>query len=135
MKLRLFDNSLRLRLTPAEVAQLADRGLVTGETSFSATSSLSYRLRTSSTATSILASFDSSTVTVDIPAALAGQWTRTAEVGISATQETGQETGRETGQAARLKILIEKDFDCIDSSKNEPGVNFYPNPRHPKTSP
>ena len=40
MKLRLFGNSLRLRLTPAEVAQLADRGLVSGETRFGAASRL-----------------------------------------------------------------------------------------------
>jgi hypothetical protein len=127
MKLRLFDSSLRLRLTPAEVTQLADCGLVSGETSFSAASSLHYRLRTNSSATSVVASFDSTTVTVDIPIALASAWTKGSEVGLSVTQEIGH--------SGKLKILIEKDFDCIDSSKNEPGIEFYPNPRYPKTSP
>ncbi len=127
MKLRLFDNSLRLRLTPAEVTQLADRGLVSGATSFSTTSSLHYHLRANSSAANMVASFDSTTVTVDIPTALATAWTRGPDVGLSATQETGR--------GDKLKILIEKDFDCIDSSKNEPGIKFYPNPRHPKTSP
>lgn len=127
MKLRLFDNSLRLRLTPAEVAQLADRGGVAGETSFSDTIVLRYHLRTSPSAKSVTASFDSTTVAVEIPIALAGEWIRGPEVGLSATQESAP--------GVILKILIEKDFDCIDSSKNEPGLKFYPNPRHPKTSP
>jgi hypothetical protein len=127
MKLRLFNNSLRLRLTPAEVTQLAERGLVSGETSFSAASNLRYHLRASSSATCMVASFDASTVTLDIPTALAASWTKSSEIGLSATQETGN--------GGKLKILIEKDFDCIDSSKNEPGIQFYPNPRHPKTSP
>jgi hypothetical protein len=126
MKLRLFGNSLRLRLTPAEVAQLADRGLVSGETRFGAASRLCYCLRASPSATSLTASFDSINITVDIPTAAAGQWARGDEVGLSAIQQAGD--------GASLRIVIEKDFDCIDAEKNEPGIEFYPNPSGPKVS-
>jgi hypothetical protein len=126
MKLRLFENSLRLRLTPAEVAQLIEHGLVSGETQFSAASRLRYCLRASASATSIVASFDSISITVDIPAAAASAWARGQEVGLSAIQPAAG--------GVMLRILIEKDFDCIDAAKSEPGIEFYPNPRSPKVS-
>jgi hypothetical protein len=124
MKLRLFENSLRFRLTPAEVAALVDRGQVSGETRFSAESGICYCLRASTSATRIVASFDSTKITVDIPAVAAGEWARGEEVGLSGEQSAGN--------GSVLRISIEKDFECIEAAKNEAGIEFYPNPRSPK---
>jgi hypothetical protein len=126
MKLRLFENSLRFRLTPAEVAQLASRGFVAGETRFGPKTRLSYCLRATPSVTSITASFDLSNITVNIPPATVAEWARGQQVGLSATQQAGLGTV--------LKISIEKDFECLDAAKSEPGIEFFPNPHSPKVS-
>jgi hypothetical protein len=121
MKLRLFENSLRLRLTPAEVAQFADHKQLTGETVFGPTSRLRYSLRASPTATAIVVSYDSSNITVDVPLTDAAKWARGGDVSLSTEQKTTP--------GDILKISVEKDFECLDLSRNEPGVEFYPNPK------
>jgi hypothetical protein len=116
MKLRLSGDSLRLRLTPDDVAALAKLGSVTTEISFGPKSKLTYCLRASSAAASISARLESATIVVEVPLQTVRDWTDGDAVSLSAMQ------------ASALKILIEKDFECLHSSQNPPGIKLYPHP-------
>jgi Family of unknown function (DUF7009) len=122
MKLRLYENSLRFRLTPAEVAELAEGGQVISQASFGVKGKLRYGLRCDPSAAGITASFESENITVVVPAAMARRWAGSDEVRLFAEQSTDA--------GASLRILIEKDFECVDASKSEPGLELYPNPRN-----
>jgi hypothetical protein len=121
MKLRLFGDSLRLRLTPENVEQLIQTGTVRESTCFASGAELVYCLCVSAEVKEIGAMFDPGGICVRMPGALAARWAKTPEVGISEVQKFGG--GRS------LKILIEKDFQCLDTTKDEPGIALYPNPR------
>jgi hypothetical protein len=113
MKLRLHAGSLRLRLSQSEVAQLASTGKVEDSVEFSPGSRLLYALETGS-APELTATFDNANIRVTVPAPAAKRWTDSDETGIQAL------TGK-------LKVLIEKDFQCLHREP-EPGEDPFPNP-------
>lgn len=119
MKLRLLGNSLRLRLRRGEVRQLAESGWVEERTVFG-TAPLVYALLADDV-TAVAASFDDRRLTVRVPRALASAWAAGDQVGIEASQPAG---GEEV-----LRILIEKDFECIDAPPGESQDDAFPNPR------
>ncbi len=120
MKLRIFGNSLRLRLSQSEVASLHQTGKVEDHISFgkSAGQSLTYTLE-SSGASQITATFEAGRIAVAVPEALARQWALSEEVSLKAEQPTN------IGET--LKILIEKDFKCLTPREEDESDNF-PNP-------
>ena len=121
MKLRIRGNSLRLRLGQGEVRRLADGGAVEERTDFAANGpALVYALRTAD-ADATSATFDGGRITVTVPRAVAQEWASTAQVGIEASQPAGN------GDV--LRILIEKDFECLDAPAGEPQSDAFPNPR------
>ena len=61
----------------------------------------------------------SNTVTVEVPVAVCSEWTGTDLVGFEEVIDTGK------GEA--IKILVEKDFACLDGSELE-NEDTYPNP-------
>ena len=105
MKLRIEDNSLRLRLSETEVQEFAETGRVTAVVSLGRTAaeSLTYVLERAETEDFRVA-YGAGTITVQVPAAKAAHWTTTDQNGISATLMLSGEQS--------LKILIEKDLDC-----------------------
>lgn len=122
MKLRLRSNSIRLRLGPADVRRLIDTGLVESRTHFTPHGPpLTCALRTAHDASSVSASFDGSTVLVTLPLPLARQWANSDQVGIEAAQPATP--------GDPLRILVEKDFQCLDAAPDEPPTDAYPNPR------
>jgi hypothetical protein len=112
MKLRLHGNSLRLRLTPSEVARLRDRGTVEESASFRS-GSLAYRIQSRAGIEPLHADFSGGAITVLIPTETARAWTAGDEVGLYA-------------QDGALGIAIEKDFRCLTRAEEEPDV--YPHP-------
>jgi hypothetical protein len=118
MKLRLHGNSLRLRLSQAEVAQFSKTGYVEQSIEFGPGSSLCYILESSSKITSPKAVFQNGELRVQISCGAAKEWATTDRVGISGEQSL--ENGRP------LSILIEKDFKCMHGE--EADVDAYPNP-------
>ncbi|GAB3231369.1 hypothetical protein GCM10027346_17790 [Hymenobacter seoulensis] len=105
MKLRLEDNSLRLRLSDAEVQQFAETGRVAVVLSLGPTEpeTFTYALeRVESEEFRI--GYGAGALTIKVPAALATHWTQTDQVGLSATLMMAHEQP--------LKVLVEKDFDC-----------------------
>ena len=119
MKLRIFKNSVRLRLRQDDVRQFASTGLVEASVYFGGDGILEYRLVSSPDATAPTATFRHGTVEVTVPENMARHWTESEEVAISADQSTGL--------GERLAILIEKDFQCMHT-EDESDAGTYPNP-------
>ena len=120
MKLRIRGNSIRLRLTRSEVRRLADNGTVEEWTDFGGGRRFGYGLRADDVPAPA-ASFDDRTVLVRLPRDAARRWADGDQVGIEGTQPVGG--------GATLKILVEKDFVCIDGPADENQDDAFPNPR------
>ncbi|TGE27637.1 DUF7009 family protein [Hymenobacter metallicola] len=105
MKLRLEDNSLRLRLSEAEVQQFAETGRVAVSLSLGPTNSdsLTYALERAESE-EFRITHGAGAITVKVPAALALHWTGTDQNGLAATLMMANDQP--------LKILVEKDLDC-----------------------
>ena len=110
MKLRLEEKSLRLRLSEAEIAQFAQTGRVAYTIVFGpgADQTLRYSLEklpaAAAAAEAVQVRYAAGALAVEVPAALAQEWTDTEKNGFSAQIIVAE--GRE------LRILVEKDLDC-----------------------
>lgn len=121
MKLRIRDNTIRLRLKQNEVAQIASGQPVVEETRFPG-SVLTYSLQVSDDgATS--ANFEGGSLAIRLPAADVSAWASSDQVSIVAEQAVD---GSDT-----LSLLIEKDFQCLSPGHHRPGeddADTYPHP-------
>jgi hypothetical protein len=115
MKLRIQGNSLRLRLTQKEVAQLSERGRVESLIEFSPGQELVYLLQRSIYAKSVTAAFDGQAIRVTVPAHVMTEWAESDQVSIEAPPQTG------------LHLLIEKDFQCLHG-RGEQDRDAYAHP-------
>ena len=115
MNLRIQGNSLRLRVTQTEVAQLKDGWLVESFIEFGSASPLIYRLETSDFLPTVAATFDGQTIRVSVPAQTMTEWVEGDQVGIEAISENS------------LGVLIEKDFQCRHKV-GEQDPDAYPHP-------
>ena len=113
MKLRIHDNTIRLRLNRSEVEQLKDTGLVEDAVHFGAGSALSYSLESSAGSSAPQALFRDGSLRVIVPEQLARRWASSEEVGMEAHD-------------AQPAILIEKDFQCAHREEHDPEA--FPNP-------
>lgn len=113
MKLRLHAGSLRLRLSQSEVARLEEMGKIEDSIEFSTGNELFYAIETSA-ASAVTATFEHANIRVVVPAPMAKQWIHSDQTGIEAS----------TGA---LKLLIEKDFQCLHREP-EAGEDSFPNP-------
>jgi hypothetical protein len=123
MKLRIKGNSIRLRLGQSEVRRLAIDGTIRESTAFgpSAEQRLEYAVCVSHEARDVDANFAHGRIVVRIPTIVMYHWANTDQVGISAVQRI-----RDDGE---LRILIEKDFQCVDAANGEPQEDAFPHPR------
>jgi hypothetical protein len=119
MKLRIKDNSIRLRLTRTEITQLASDGAVAGATDFGG-ATFRYLAETRPQVHSLSAQFEQSVIRVLIPASLAASWAAGNDVGLYADQALPN------GEA--LKISVEKDFRCLDPNRDEDESDHFENP-------
>jgi hypothetical protein len=121
MKLRLQPSSIRLRLKQSEV----DRFLRTGrveERIVSGTDdqeSFRYLLETNDAVSAPKGSIAPGSVIVQVPTADALKWALTNQIGIEGEQTIDSNTN--------LRILVEKDFACLDGSE-EQNADTFPNP-------
>ena len=121
MKLRVLNNSLRLRLTRSEVDTVCNDGLVKGHVPISGANSFSYVLESSPATVSPEAHMSNNVLTIRIPESEIKQWGSGDQVSISADQVL--EDGR------TLKILVEKDFQCLAPREGEDESDMYPHPQ------
>ena len=106
MKLRIRDNSIRLRLMRGEVDALRETGLVTASTQFPGGRTFRYSL-------------ESSPASVN-PAAF-----------FSESEIIGEQV---LVDGEKLSILVEKDFICLTGRDDEDESDMYPHPEADKAS-
>lgn len=121
MKLRLRENSIRLRLLQSEIKKLKDSGKVSEEISFSESHKLIYCLEISEDLQEISAKFENGEIIVKIPVQAAQNWIETDLVGLENEQQINGENS--------LKILIEKDFVCLDRPFDKDNTDAFPHPQ------
>jgi hypothetical protein len=113
MKLRIKDNSIRLRLTRSEVSQLASHGQVQSHTELREGHHFNYRL---AMAPAFGVDFSGNTLTVLVATEQAKLWCQDdAQIGIEHTK-------------GALHLLIEKDFTCLSVRPEEQNGDYYPHP-------
>jgi hypothetical protein len=115
MKLRIQGNSLRLRLTQKDVANLRGHGRVESRTEFAPGQELAYVLEGSSHAKSVDAAFDGQAIRVTVPVHVMEEWADGDQLGIEASSSAG------------LQLLIEKDFQCLHN-RGEQDRDAYSRP-------
>ena len=121
MKLRIRGNSLRLRLDKTEMAQLASAGTVMDTVRFGPDAVLQYSLSVRAQAAPLAAAFDGGHVRVFISQIEAAQLIETDAVGVNGEQDASSEL---------LRLLVEKDFSCLQVRPYEDDAHAFPNPRH-----
>ncbi len=104
MKLRTRGDSIRLRLTRAEVRDLAAHGEVAERTRLPAGAGFGYRLRADPRGNEITASFEAGVLGVAVPR---------AAVETSAASEEAAMRAELPLPGGALAILVEKDFPCM----------------------
>jgi hypothetical protein len=130
MKLRIRGDSLRLRLTRAEVTALANQGRVE-ETTVFGSSRLTYALSaTLAPEAKLTAKLEGTRIEVAMSKARAQAWAESDEVGLE-----GDQPGGTPDEARTLRILIEKDFACLTKRPGEDDTDAYPNPSTSCASP
>lgn len=120
MKVRITGNSIRFRLKQKEVKQFGEQGEIKEELSFGTlpADKLSFILKAGNTDRFTI-SWESNQVMLQVPAGLRADWTNTDLVGF--------ENDILTAQGQLLRILVEKDFKCLDGIDVD-DEDAYPNP-------
>lgn len=121
MKLRVRGDSLRLRLTQAEVARVGAGERVEESIRFGRgpTERLVYAIM-SDGRESIRASFATNEICIVLPRTTAREWANGSDISIEAKQPIDD--------AAALMILVEKDFACLKPRAGEDDADAFPNP-------
>lgn len=118
MKIRIKGNSLRLRLSQTEVAQIQKDGEVSDKIDFGF-NNLTYSLVNSSDKQTTV-SFQNNEIKVLVAKERVTQWFNTEEIGISEVLILPNDT--------TLSLLIEKDFQCLTERKGEDESDLFKNP-------
>ena len=120
MKLRIRQNSLRLRLNRSDVEQFRNTGICAETLHFGPGSQLTYALETSSRWTVMDTRYDRDRIRVLLPRKTAEEWTESDQVSISL--QHADESGP--------SVLIEKDFQCLNCEGRNPSedADSFPNP-------
>jgi hypothetical protein len=121
MKLRLLDDSIRLRLSRDEVAAAAERGVVEGRTRFPDGSVFTFALEALQNRSDTSASYSSDRLVVKLPARDIAAWAKDGTA-VSLHGELELPLG------GPLKLLVEKDFRCVSPRDDEDQSNLFQNP-------
>ena len=113
MKLRFHDNSLRLRLSQSEVAELRDEGRVENTLTFAPGQTLKYSIERGEVS-AVTASISEGAIRVVTPSGTILGWIASDQTGVEGHTDT-------------LSILIEKDFQCLHRDSEE-DAGAFPNP-------
>jgi len=120
MKLRIRQNSVRLRLNRSDIEQFRKTGICAESIQFGPGSQLTYTLETSSQWTVMDTRYDHDCIRVLLPFRMAQDWADSDQVSIS-RQHPG-----ESGPS----VLIEKDFQCLNCEGRDlsEDADSFPNP-------
>ncbi len=120
MKLRILDSSIRLRLTQSEVDTVNSDGLVTCSVRFAGGKRFEYVLQSCPIAQTPQADMSANQLVVRVPRSTILSWASSDQVSIMSTQVVDDECD--------LKILVEKDFQCLSPREDEDESDMYPHP-------
>ena len=120
MKLRIHDNSIRLRLTRSEVARFSTAGRIEATLQFGPDPSqwLTYGLEAVPGAERIGVTGSAQHLIIRIPSAMAREWTGTERVSIAAQYSVHG--------LGPIELLVEKEFRRLHGANRNP--DLYPNP-------
>ncbi|MEX0967827.1 MAG: hypothetical protein WD077_11355 [Bacteroidia bacterium] len=121
MKIRIRNNSLRLRLTQQEVDRFQQVGEVLAAIAFPNGTKLHYILRSGKSGADFQAEFDGTRILVTVPREAGEKWLLPTEVGM-------EELIPLEGETEPLRLLIEKDFQCLSEREDEDESDNFPNP-------
>jgi len=110
-------------LTQGEVSRLLTERKVSESVHFCSSTAdiLTYSLEACEHATQVSACLIDGEILVNLPTLLVESWANSNQVGIEHTQSAGEERG--------LRIVIEKDFQCLQPRSEEDESDNFPHPR------
>jgi hypothetical protein len=121
MKLRIRENTLRFRLGRSEVETFGRTGTIGDKVQFGPKmDEFGYSLE-KTPHSEFSASFIKGTIVVKVPASDADRWANSDVVSLAGTFLMDDHT--------ELKILIEKDFVCLNAHNDEDQSDRYPHPK------
>ena len=118
MKIRIRGNSIRLRLTQSEVKQFEETGEILDKIQFG-TQELIYGLSIFNGSQAEV-SYQPNIILVKVPEKEGNHWAATDQVGIEYSLKLNGDSD--------LKILIEKDFQCLKVRSGGEDADTFPNP-------
>lgn len=121
MKLRLLNNSARIRLSQTEVSTLIAENKVSSKTEFPG-NALNYEIVLSDIERDVRASFNEHLIVFTVAKNIAYEWANSNNAGIENTNQNN------------IHIIIEKDFQCLHKRPGENETDNFPNPLAEKTS-
>ncbi|MEK7255155.1 MAG: hypothetical protein AAB316_10450 [Bacteroidota bacterium] len=121
MKIRIQGNSIRLRLSQSEVRRFVETGVVKDSIRFGVMPEASrFFSLEKADVPALNAAFADSQIKISIPANFAGEW--------ASSDQISMEHEADLGNGERLKILVEKDFQCLTDRPGEDESDNFPNP-------
>lgn len=120
MKLRLLEDSIRLRLSQSDVVAADQEGFVEAQTRFPDGSVFRFALSASKTGRAS-AEFTGGRMLVGLPATEISAWAND-DTAVSLYEEI------ELPGGGRLKLLVEKDFQCLTDRPDEDQSDLFQNP-------
>lgn len=120
MKIRIRDNSVRLRLSRGEVEALNADGVVTSTTGFPGSREFRYSVESSPASVNPAAFYSENEIRVRLPETVVHAWATTEQVSMA-----GEQVLEDGG---KLNILVEKDFACLAPRDGEDESDMYPHP-------
>jgi len=120
VKLRIHEDSLRLRLNRSDVEQFRETGICAESLRFGSGSQLIYTLEISSRVTVMEAQYRQDRIRILLPIEIARKWAGSDQISLSLNRVDG----------SGPTLLIEKDFQCLHSDERSPSddADSFPNP-------
>jgi len=119
MKLRIRGNTVRLRVSKGELAQIAATGAAEDAVRFSPGAGLRYGIEVKPSG-GVAAEFGGTVLRVLLPKRSVDLWLRPEEVAIEGEQPIGN------GEV--LRIMVEKDYTCLAPRSGEDDSDLFANP-------
>lgn len=116
MKLRIYENKIRLRLSRPEVEQFSQGASCTDMLVFPNGNTFTYKL---AEGTDNLVSYDHDVMTIVLCEEEVETWANTDQVGIKAVVSS---------KSGKIDVLVEKDFQC-STNETEDQSDLFPNPK------
>ena len=120
MKLRIRDNSVRLRLTRDEVDAVQETGVIRSQTGFPGGREFRYCVESSPASVNPAAFFSDDEITIRLPETMVPAWATTDQVSMQGEQVLDD--------GSRLQILVEKDFACLAPRDSEDESDMFAHP-------